>query len=474
MRALNRVSTLFAVLTLAALFMLGVFSAPVSDDFCFAAAALRDGFVSSQVTWYQGWTGRYSSTLMVSLTGVLPLSWYGVFPWAALLATLGGLMRLLLALGGPALRRVDAVQAAVLLMLVYSASLPSVLEAYFWAAGALTYQFANGLALWLAGQLILLCRPAVNDAGAAGASRAPMWGLCAAVAFFLAGCNEILMLIMDGLLAAALLHAWHRKLLCARGLLLVLGAAAAGTLIVLIAPGNAVRLSMFADNRDVLAATGQSAALTLRLLMTWLSTPAMWLLAWLALAPIERAAPDWLKTLLDGGRAQKRASPLLLAALFVLLMFCVFPSWWSTGQAPPSRARTLPLLLFCLVWPLLFWSVARDTLADLHLTARARGVARFVLMASLVWSVPAQQWFRDLGSGYRYWREGQLQAKLISAARAGGIRELNLPFSANPPRSLTAPEFMFTGDKNNYANKCFARYHGFESVQFSAVGGRGK
>ena len=91
-----------------------------------------------------------------------------------------------------------------------------------------------------------------------------------------------------------------------------------------------------------------------------------------------------------------------------------------------------------------------------------------------VWSPSAQQWFRDIGGSYRYRQELQVQREAIADALARGQRDLILPSIVNPPKSLTAPEMQLTADGNNYANQCFARYYGLNSVAFKPPAGKTK
>ncbi len=466
MRALHALSALLVVTMIASLVVLATFSTPSSDDYCFAAAARIDGFWTSQIVWFNTWTGRYSSTFMVSLIGLLPAGAYALFALAILGVSAAGTVVLIRAIGGGTSSLKSAVAYGAMFALLYSVNLPSVLEAYFWASGGLTYQLANGVAMLLLAQLIMLGRWADAGGFASRRQRAVRWVACAMVAFFLAGCNEILMLIVDMALMAGLVYTYRYNRPMLPGIAMVTFFAVAGSLLVLLAPGNEVRLQLFAGNRDYLSALSMSASQAARMGFTWLSQPGFWLFAWLSLEWIEKSAPAWARLLAGDWRTKW----MVMVALFALILFCLFPSYWSTGQAPPPRARTLPLLLFCWFWPIVFWLCLRSQISEVRLTPVARPILGLILVVTLVWSISAQQWFRDLGVGYRYWREVQSQDNAISIAIASNQRDLILPEIKNRPKSLTTPELMLTGDKTNYANRCFARYYRLDSVEFRNSG----
>jgi hypothetical protein len=43
------------------------FAYPSADDFCYAATAKNLGFVGSQIYWYANWSGRFTSSAIVTL-----------------------------------------------------------------------------------------------------------------------------------------------------------------------------------------------------------------------------------------------------------------------------------------------------------------------------------------------------------------------------------------------------------------------
>ncbi len=93
---------LLALVPLGAHAYLGTFSRYLADDFCTAQTLRRFGFAASQSYWYTSWSGRFSSTFVISLTqSVGPR----LTPWLTSLAIL-----LWLAAGVTLARRWVAIQ----------------------------------------------------------------------------------------------------------------------------------------------------------------------------------------------------------------------------------------------------------------------------------------------------------------------------------------------------------------------------
>jgi hypothetical protein len=121
-----------------------------ADDYCFADTAVRYGFWQAQKFYYDGWTGRYFSNMLVH-GSPLVWGWYGGYRFIpALMAT--GLAGAIYAVvseffrGEPLKNRL---MATGLLFFLIVLSLQSTVEAFFWTAAIATYTVPTILTLYL-------------------------------------------------------------------------------------------------------------------------------------------------------------------------------------------------------------------------------------------------------------------------------------------------------------------------------------
>ncbi|HNT27145.1 MAG TPA: DUF6056 family protein, partial [bacterium] len=258
-----------SVLFLATLATLSVFVHPSADDFC-AAVRVRDlGFWPAQSEIYRNWSGRYSSSLLIFFlrwTDSLPL--YRLAHALLLLFSVFScffLFERLLPVGTP--RRVPLTGAGIFSFLFFAGT-PSLVEAAYWLGGAEMYHFSTSLTLLLV-----------------GASLSPRRILHERVDHFLlalcilivAGSNEISMLLLIIILAAATLFRSLRAGRIDRRSAFLLGLAALFSLGVILAPGNAARSLSYTHHHDILFSTGATVALLSALAPMWLMSPLLWI-----------------------------------------------------------------------------------------------------------------------------------------------------------------------------------------------------
>lgn len=314
---------------------------PALDDFAYANQLLASGFSSTQQQIYAGWSGRYASTLWLTLAN--PLSyhcptgqWMGglallLLWWAALTALARELLR-------PAGSWAEAALAGLLVLALSLAQLPSPAEGLYWLAGGYTYLVP---AAGTIGLLAILVRR----------QQQPSWLLTAlAILLILAvmGGNEInAILLLTGLLVAPGRTArWP-----------LLATAALAIAVAWGAPGNFVRLHSMAHRPGLLAAVGQAGLAAGYCLLTWLGTGVLPLAALLVAGYLARhpAGTDPTSPL---NRLTQR--PWLLTIWLVgTLVMCFLLGYWVTGLVMPRRARNGVYALFVVGWLLTAWAWGR-------------------------------------------------------------------------------------------------------------------
>lgn len=239
-------------LALVALTYLGFFSRYLADDYCFARQVIDNGFWGAQVHSYLTWSDRFSSTFFNTLLNFTGLAGIQLLP---------GLLILLLTAAAIVLLRkirqfteiplsdseIFASSALLTYLSLYSA--PDLFQALFWRAGSITYLLP--LALMIFGVALALVR----------IDRKPtIWlpALIAVVFFIAGGFSETNLALQTGLIAliAAGLFFRTRKFDIKQTVTIHLIAALAGSLIALVvmllSPGNSVRMAAMPARPDVI------------------------------------------------------------------------------------------------------------------------------------------------------------------------------------------------------------------------------
>lgn len=77
---LKKISTLFkfdnfiiiiGVFSILPFVLISYFNNPNADDFCYNVMSRDLGFLQAQINWYQGWSGRYFSTAILSIQALV-------------------------------------------------------------------------------------------------------------------------------------------------------------------------------------------------------------------------------------------------------------------------------------------------------------------------------------------------------------------------------------------------------------------
>jgi hypothetical protein len=241
---------------------LGSYSRYIADDFCTAGFLRRDGFWGSQAHWYQTWSGRYAFTFLINvahLAGPRLTPWLpglSVICWASALIVF---FRAWEALGMGRGRWLPITILPLLVLTLAFRGAPNIYQSLYWQTGMLTYcvpLIIGTLYLaWLRGGI-------GKTAGGARVGWASAL-LSAGVAFVAGGFSETFVSLQTGALAIGLLGAvavlrGPRRAGAARLLAAGLAGSLVAMIVVVVAPGNDVRLSLMPDPPGVWALLRQT------------------------------------------------------------------------------------------------------------------------------------------------------------------------------------------------------------------------
>ncbi len=296
-RIIERLIQIIYISFLAGYLYLCFFSYPVADDFLFTQS---NNFWIDQINFYNSWSGRYSSTFLLFLGSLVKLDI--LFQIVPIISIFG-----LFCIIHSVLRvfKIKDLFLSLFLLVSVLSCFRGLNEAVYWYSGNITYTFS----LIIQGILILFCLKNKNSL------------FNHIIAFFLAlalaGMNEINTLYSLIILSATLYYYRDKKLLYSSifGLLL-------GLLIILICPGNKIRMSYFPDpNRwNILyKPLLDSFGIFIQVLLS-------------PIVPLCLIISNKISTnfKIDKG---------LLSILWIAIPFSFIPSILSMGVSPPLRAR---------------------------------------------------------------------------------------------------------------------------------------
>ena len=238
----------FAAVPIATFLLLGFFTGPASDDFCYAKDLMKKGYLEALQDNYLGWQGRYASSSILFLSGYLDrssfLTWYWLISTSLILATLFSVYILVNTINKFALQstlaRAEIATASAVLTSIYLISLDRPGEVIYWFSGSVTYQLANVLLILLLAILIRLYFAETS------AKKFVLFTASAVLMVLIIGHNETAMAVTLSSLALVVvcLNLSHDKdrfrgyKVLLEGML-VIGILA--SLVVILAPGNRIR-----------------------------------------------------------------------------------------------------------------------------------------------------------------------------------------------------------------------------------------
>jgi hypothetical protein len=242
------VLALIAMAAVLPFFLLSYYNHPFMDDYFNAANVRTTGLWGQQVELYMKWTGRFTTSFLVTAANPMIYGWYDGFrltPALTLAATLGTVYLGLRTLSERRLPRSQAALGAVLFLLFYLHMIPDTYSAVYWFTGSVVYHVA-GLTLLL----VFIASARARQAARARVRRG--WQFVAAFsAFVAAAANEMALLHLLLGLAMLLGVNWYRRQwpqVRWWSALLVLTLVVA--VITVIAPGNIVRMQYEAYAKD--------------------------------------------------------------------------------------------------------------------------------------------------------------------------------------------------------------------------------
>ncbi len=367
----------------------GVSSRMLADDYCFAANVQGKGFTGAMNYYFYNWQGTFSSTAVQS---AVALSGGWLVPWMPALLVIGwwvGLFLLMWQLCGLLrfqLPRLSALALATLILYTILQGTPTVFQSIYWISGSVTYAVPMVLLTIGCAGLLYITRKTLSSIWIVVAF--VVTGLCA---MLLAGFSPIFAVFEIGLFGLMLLYVGFNrpKWLRPAGILLIaiLIGAGIGTVIMVAAPGNSVRQSLYHKPEGLLALVGVNVVSTASYIGIDLSAfslvPHLVLLVvggWIISQGIVGNSDLYIRV----KRSPRKWLATALAVALILLFGIFLPTSYNISGFPPGRALIIPHVV--MVGLVLAWGgvIALSLKKNSSETGKTSSVLLFVMAILLV------------------------------------------------------------------------------------------
>lgn len=454
----NRTKTytwLFAALLLHYL-VLCFFAHPIADDLTYSYKTMAWGYWHTQQYEFLNWNGRYFSNLILLAN---PMVWGSLMGYraAAFILILLIPITFYFTLSTFNFNKQERLLGALALTALFLCTMPDIAEGIYWYTGAMTYVLASLLTLVYISlvSLYLQQRFILNRY---------LHGIkCIILLFIIAGFNEVntLLLIAGHLLV--LLFIWKDKKL--RTTLFVFNALAIlFSLLMILAPGNAVRSSFFTNNHNIIHSLYMSCLQVVRFFCMWVFFPPMLLAGMLFISIGHRLymQSSLFKQLADIKLWQA------FTLLCLIIFLSVFPAYWGTGILGQHRTLNTACFFFIPVWLLFVFILSKHIRALRQLNAMPERYQHYFIIlfiACILVSGNSGKALIELGSGdiSDYSTQVAERENKLSHTKE---KTISLPAIAFHPSCLFVLDI--SPDPSDGVNKSYAVYYKLNTVKMVA------
>ncbi|MFV1977083.1 MAG: DUF6056 family protein, partial [Candidatus Scalindua sp.] len=356
--------------------------------------------------------------------------------------------------------------SALALGVFYIITIPKASASLYWADGAFQYHVGSIFYLLAIAALFKLFRE----------RQSPLLPTLLSIFFIFAaiGSTEIFMVALFSLVSLIFLYKFFFLQENRIAWSVVLAVTIISTLILVLSPGNAIRMDLQPLSGQFWFALGHSFYYGIETIWLWLSRP-LFLLFTILFIPVAlhlvfisgiRRKASWIRL------------GLMLALLLGQMWVSFFATWWAGATHPPGRTQNTIYLVFLLGWFMfilefvavlskqrklvyvesLFSKPVRIAIIIVTFTTGFYIVTdTYVSEAYKALAGSAKNYDRVMNSRYAYI---ELQKKLSSNSRKLSVR---LESIENPPRILVFSDI--SRNKKDWPNTCVATYFGIATVE---------
>lgn len=323
------------ILTILPFLIVSIFNNPSADDFNYNCKSRDFGFWNAQLDYYNTWSGRYIATAILCFRPLVSNSFfiYKLIPlllFTSLYISIFYLVSLLFS----RLKKNDILVCSFFVLITYLIQIPSVSQGFYWLSGSISYQLPNILSIILFYYLIKLLE--------SNSMRYLLISLFLAV--LIIGSNETSMFIIDYLLVVIFIFKYIQQKKVNYSLLTVLIFAVIFSLIVIKAPGNALRAKEFENNHQIPITIVKTILLAILYSLKWL--PIILISATIYYKHFNTNVKNESIKIFD------------LNPMYVFIIICFIPlvgflpGIWSMGYRPPPR--TINVIYFYFLFGMIY------------------------------------------------------------------------------------------------------------------------
>jgi len=438
---------------------------PYADDFSYAVAGMETPLGQRLVQEYTSWNGRYFSNILVlrgPLLFGLPEGLWAYRAAAMALILFTGyaafhFLRVLL----PKVPRVTSATGGLTFVLLQLHAMPDASEGFYWYTGAVTYQLANLLSLFLAANWVKRTRDPDHAS--------TRWYTAQALLIIaIAGSNEVHMAFLVLGHAALLLVKWRLEGRWCRPAIILLALSVVCGIVVAVAPGNSTREALFPLRHDLWRTLSYSVAQTARFTMMWmivLVLPSIFFLAFLR---------KGLKTGMINAFTKPMNKWLVLALPFACVFVGMLVTYWPTGLLGQYRTLNMAQFFFLATWffALVVWD--QGVFRKQHWVFEQVRPVYFqwgfvALCSTFLWKGRDGLVSNDLLSGRMARYDAGMMSRyrvLTWASRTGSSDVVDLPPIELPKSLITLP---LDTSATHWMNQSYATYFGVAGVRVSSA-----
>lgn len=444
------------------------YAVAMADDYCRAGLPANLDWLARVKQLYMEWSGRWAVHSLYVLT--FPKIAITSISYSLLLLFSGPIWFLIFyitahILFGNAMRSGEKAFLALILTVVFWASMPGPGETWYWLTGSIEYQ----IPFLLMGCCLLILTASVNSS-----SYIKVISCVGAVilAALVTGFNELIGLLLLGFLSIGImLSLFWRRLDAALGFTIVLGFTVVGLAVNLLAPGTAVHAAVSTNPYNFITAIRLVFLEPGQAPLPWLGQPAiLWLTVLVLTSPgFLSRLPTWVRT---------QFTPIVpfwlvlvpfigLAAVHLTLLAADY----AQGVDAPARILNIAYAVFLIGWFASLIPLGRlsseHAVPDQSLGKALHLVAAVMLPLSIILGTNVMSGLSSLRKTVREFAPAVAARQVLMRAATENNAHQGDPIGVSPITSN--PKLFFwsdvTEDPEDWRNECFARYYRVRAVR---------
>lgn len=260
---------IIGVLSILPFLIISIFINPSADDFCYNNISRDVGYWNTQLDAYNGWTGRYFSTAVLSIRALVSGSFiiYKIIPVILLILLFISIYHLSSSIFLTLKKRNHYILTFFILTL-YLIQMPAPSEGFYWLAASITYQLSIILSIFLISFFIKYLET----------HKKKYLIISILFSFLVIGLNEISMLFINSLIGVVFIYKSIQKQKINYPISILLIFMVIFSIIVIFSPGSAARGGTYPNNHQFFYSIYKTISATKSNLGDWLPTIIVFLL----------------------------------------------------------------------------------------------------------------------------------------------------------------------------------------------------